>query len=70
MKGKASPALLETYNTERQPVGHDLVKWSNELLRNHATVWGAIGVSSPQPQDLYCEDEISVHLRCCLAYLF
>ena len=44
VKGKASQALLDTYNTERQPVGHDLVKWSNELLRNHATVWGAIGM--------------------------
>ncbi|OAP54411.1 hypothetical protein AYL99_11512 [Fonsecaea erecta] len=41
---KASPALLNTYNVERQPVGQDLVKWSNELLRNHATVWGAIGM--------------------------
>ncbi|EXJ71516.1 uncharacterized protein A1O5_05324 [Cladophialophora psammophila CBS 110553] len=44
VKGKASPSLLDTYNTERQPVGQDLVKWSNELLRNHATVWGAIGM--------------------------
>ena len=35
VKGKASPSLLETYNAERQPVGKDLVKWSNELLRNH-----------------------------------
>ena len=33
-KGKASPDLLETYNNERQPIGHWLVKWSNELLRN------------------------------------
>ncbi|KIW31516.1 uncharacterized protein PV07_03161 [Cladophialophora immunda] len=44
LQGKASPALLDTYNVERQPVGQDLVKWSNELLRNHATVWGAIGM--------------------------
>ena len=47
VKGEASPALLETFNEERQPVGQDLVKWSNELLRNHATVWGAIGVGHP-----------------------
>jgi hypothetical protein len=33
-KGKASSALLESFSTERQPVGQDLVKWSNELLRN------------------------------------
>ncbi|KIW82495.1 hypothetical protein Z517_05522 [Fonsecaea pedrosoi CBS 271.37] len=44
LQGKAGEALLDTYNVERQPVGQDLVKWSNELLRNHATVWGAIGM--------------------------
>jgi hypothetical protein len=44
IRGKASPKLLKTFDTERQPVGADLVKWSNELLRNHATVWGAIGM--------------------------
>jgi hypothetical protein len=44
LKGKASSGLLETFDVERQPVGADLVKWSNELLRNHATVWGAIGM--------------------------
>jgi hypothetical protein len=47
VKGTASPALLETYNTERQPVGKDLVKWSNELLRNHGEFFPQvyIGVS-------------------------
>lgn len=44
MKGLASPALLETYTAERQPVGRDVVTYSNELLRNHATVWGAVGM--------------------------
>ncbi|KIW67551.1 hypothetical protein PV04_06795 [Phialophora macrospora] len=51
VRGKASPALLETYNAERQPVGQDLVKWSNELLRNHATVWGAIGMFEQDKED-------------------
>jgi hypothetical protein len=47
VKGTASPALLDTYNTERQPVGQDLVKWSNELLRNHGECFARvyIGVS-------------------------
>lgn len=44
LKGKASHTLLETFDAERQPIGQDLVKWSNELLRNQATVWGAIGM--------------------------
>ncbi len=47
VKEKASAALLETFDAERQPVGQDLVKWSNELLRNQATIWGAIGASLP-----------------------
>lgn len=44
MRGLANPSLLSTYNSERQPVGEHLVKESNEILRKHVAVWGAIGV--------------------------
>ena len=44
LKGLASPTLLETYTAERQPVGAHLVTQSNAYLRNHATIWEAIGM--------------------------
>ncbi|KAF2131451.1 hypothetical protein P153DRAFT_286624 [Dothidotthia symphoricarpi CBS 119687] len=44
LSGLADPSLLSTYNSERQPVGEHLVKESNEILRKHAGVWGALGV--------------------------
>jgi hypothetical protein len=43
MKGTAGPRLLDTYNTERQPVGADLVTKSNDCLRDHIRVWQALG---------------------------
>ncbi|KAF2266956.1 hypothetical protein CC78DRAFT_490816 [Lojkania enalia] len=45
--GVASPKLLETYNAERQPVGAQLVKLSNDTLRKHIAVWMALGVMPP-----------------------
>lgn len=47
LKGLASPSLLSTYNTERQPVAAQLVKESNDILRKHAEVWQALGAKGP-----------------------
>jgi hypothetical protein len=43
-KGLAGPELLETYNVERQPVGADLVRKSNEGIGHHIHVWEALGM--------------------------
>ncbi|KAF2185354.1 hypothetical protein K469DRAFT_665653 [Zopfia rhizophila CBS 207.26] len=47
LEGLASPSLLDTFNTERQPIGAHLVKTSNETLRKHILVWQALGVMPP-----------------------
>ena len=47
IKGKASPSLLHTYNTERQPIAADLVKSSNLILRKAMSVWKALGMQPP-----------------------
>ena len=47
MKGQASPSLLATYNTERQPVAAKLVRDSNDTLRNHLACWFGLGVQPP-----------------------
>jgi hypothetical protein len=49
----AHPSLLSTYNTERQPVGADLVTESNDILRMDLGIWGALGL---QPYGFSEED--------------
>ncbi|CAI4218722.1 unnamed protein product [Parascedosporium putredinis] len=34
-KGLASPSLLDTYSTERQPVGHSIISRANQAFRDH-----------------------------------
>lgn len=46
-KNIASPSLLSTYNTERQPIGAQLVTASNDMLRKHIAVWQALGCTPP-----------------------
>ncbi|KAF2654359.1 hypothetical protein K491DRAFT_693891 [Lophiostoma macrostomum CBS 122681] len=43
MRGTAGPRILDTYNTERQPVGAALVTASNDCLRDHIRLWQALG---------------------------
>lgn len=50
-KGLAGPALLETYDAERQPVGARLVRESNECMDRHAHVWAALGMFAPSPEE-------------------
>jgi len=33
IKGRAKPDLLETYNTEREPIGHDVVEMTDHLTK-------------------------------------
>lgn len=47
MKGLASPSLLSTYSSERQPVGAQVVKIANESLRKHFRIWETLGVKAP-----------------------
>lgn len=48
--GHASHSLLETYSTERQPVGRGVVTRANQSFRHHGPVWEALGVSLPTPE--------------------
>ncbi|KAH7385698.1 FAD binding domain-containing protein [Pyrenochaeta sp. MPI-SDFR-AT-0127] len=43
-QGHASPLLLDTYNTERQPVAAHIVTESNNILRLDIGLWGALGL--------------------------
>ena len=52
-KKLAHPSLLSTYNTERQPVGADLVTESNDILRMDIGSWGILGL---QPYGISKED--------------
>ena len=47
MKGKASPKILDTYNTERQPVGVGIITRANQGLRDHVPWMQAIGMTEP-----------------------
>ncbi|KAJ5279269.1 hypothetical protein N7478_004641 [Penicillium angulare] len=44
---QASPSILETYSTERQPVGRGVVTRANSSFRHHGPVWEALGVTLP-----------------------
>ncbi|KAJ6124657.1 Monooxygenase FAD-binding [Penicillium samsonianum] len=43
-KGLASPSLLSTYSSERQPVGHSIITRANQALRDHLHIWDALGM--------------------------
>ncbi|KAB5582861.1 FAD binding domain-containing protein [Coniochaeta sp. 2T2.1] len=47
MQGKASPKILDTYNTERQPVGMGIITRANQGLRDHVPWMTAIGMTEP-----------------------
>lgn len=48
-KGLAGPALLQSYNAERQPVGAQLVRQANAGLAGHFALWDSLGVLSQDP---------------------
>ncbi|KAH7024129.1 2,4-dichlorophenol 6-monooxygenase [Ilyonectria destructans] len=43
IQDKAGPELLESYSTERQPVGEGIVRRANQGFRDHSRVWSALG---------------------------
>ncbi|KAK1849547.1 FAD binding domain-containing protein [Colletotrichum chrysophilum] len=43
-KGLAGRSLLDTYNTERQPVGVSIVSQANDSFRKHSAVWKSLGM--------------------------
>jgi len=45
LKGTASPSLLETYNSERAPVGKQIVKRANKSIGEFGAIFDALGVS-------------------------
>ncbi|TLD15255.1 hypothetical protein PspLS_10690 [Pyricularia sp. CBS 133598] len=50
-RGLAGPSLLKTYSAERQPVGADLVRISNEGMVSHFAVWQQLGMMAPTAED-------------------
>lgn len=46
-RGWAAPALLDSYSTERQPVGAAIIARANQGLRDHLPVWEALGMMPP-----------------------
>ncbi|KAK4663352.1 hypothetical protein QC763_607800 [Podospora pseudopauciseta] len=47
MSRRAGPSLLDTYSTERQPVGVDIITRANQGLRDHALWMKSIGMLEP-----------------------
>ncbi|KAK3690389.1 phenol 2-monooxygenase [Podospora appendiculata] len=47
----AGRSLLATYTAERQPVGAQLVRESNDAIRKHVDVWAALGLTAPTPEE-------------------
>lgn len=48
-QGLADPALLDSFNAERQPIGAGIIQRANQGLRDHIHVWEALGAT---PADL------------------
>jgi 2,4-dichlorophenol 6-monooxygenase len=46
LQGKAHPKLLDSFNAERQPVGHQIVKRANKSMMLNGTVWDLLGAGT------------------------
>lgn len=46
LNGKASPVLLESYNTERSPVGKQIVDRANKSIEDYGPIFDALGLLS------------------------
>ncbi|KAK7206986.1 FAD binding domain protein [Myxozyma melibiosi] len=49
--GYADPSILETYSTERQPVGRTIITRANNGFRDHFKIWEALGTSLDSVED-------------------
>ena len=45
LKGKAGPSILDSYNSERQPVGQAVITRANQGLRDHKPIGDALGMT-------------------------
>ena len=60
LTGLAGKELLDTYNTERQPVGLDVVTQANASLRNHMNIWKVLGNTESTVQErIKANDELA-----------
>ncbi|KEY64408.1 hypothetical protein S7711_08468 [Stachybotrys chartarum IBT 7711] len=50
-KGLAGPELLDSYTLERQPIGANLVKKSNDLFRVHVEAFQSLGLLATTPEE-------------------
>ncbi|KAH8802495.1 FAD binding domain-containing protein [Xylogone sp. PMI_703] len=51
LKGIAGMDLLHSYNTERQPVGRQVVEHANRGVRHHFPIWQAMGLLGSTPAE-------------------
>ncbi|QRE79504.1 FAD-dependent monooxygenase [Rhodococcus ruber] len=52
LRGDASPALLDTYEPERRPVGMRNVDWATFTFLNHMVIDAGLGLSPDQPLEV------------------
>ncbi|KAF5649033.1 phenol 2-monooxygenase [Fusarium sp. NRRL 52700] len=57
--GLAGPGLLSSYNQERQPVGADLVRESNNQIRKNAELFRVFGMMAPSAEAMNQIDQLS-----------
>ncbi|KAF5680177.1 phenol 2-monooxygenase [Fusarium circinatum] len=58
-KGWAGPGLLASYSQERQPVGADLVRESNNQIRQNAELFRVFGMMAPSAEGMKQVDQLS-----------
>ncbi|RKL32836.1 hypothetical protein BFJ72_g10336 [Fusarium proliferatum] len=58
-KGWAGPGLLSSYSQERQPVGADLVRESNNQIRKNAELFRVFGMMAPSAEGMDLVDQLS-----------
>jgi hypothetical protein len=50
-RGLAGPRLLDSYSEERQPVGANLVRESNNQIRKNTDLWGVLGMAASSAEE-------------------
>ncbi|KAK7702411.1 hypothetical protein SLS64_009703 [Diaporthe eres] len=50
LKGIAGHSLLDSFSQERQPVGADLVRESNDQIKANSDIWEALGMRASSPE--------------------
>ncbi|KAI1055524.1 hypothetical protein LB506_011415 [Fusarium annulatum] len=58
-KGWAGPGLLSSYSQERQPVGADLVRESNNQIRKNAELFRVFGMMAPSAEGMDLVGQLS-----------